>query len=216
MGDNGRVNLVCFDLGGVLLRICRSWPEGCLAAGLDLRGPDNGSAGEISGWYAPRELTNLYQTGQITGEEFAQRFSLITNNIYSPAEILQVHRAWILGEYPGVSEIIDRIHDAGLDTAALSNTNHGHWQQIQSYESVRRLHYRLASHELQLHKPDPAIYREFERRVNRRSSEILFFDDLLENVAAARHLGWLAEQIDPLACTATQMLEHLQRHGILR
>ena len=32
------ISLVCFDLGGVVVRICRSWAEGCAEAGLDVRG----------------------------------------------------------------------------------------------------------------------------------------------------------------------------------
>ena len=29
------ISLVCFDLGGVVLRICQSWAEGCVVAGLE-------------------------------------------------------------------------------------------------------------------------------------------------------------------------------------
>ena len=29
--------LICFDLGGVLVRICRSWDEGCAAAEVPIR-----------------------------------------------------------------------------------------------------------------------------------------------------------------------------------
>lgn len=181
-----------------------------------MRTAHNENGGDIGGWYAPRELTDLYQTGRITCDEFAQRFSQITGGIYSSAEIMQVHQAWILGEYPHVGELIQSIQNTGMETAALSNTNHGHWQQIQSFESVMQLKHRLASHELRLHKPDPAIYRELETRLNARGRDILFFDDLPENVAAARDVGWLAEQIDPHGCPATQMREHLQRHGVLR
>lgn len=215
MGRDSGVRLVCFDLGGVLLRICRSWSEGCAAAGLDLRTPINRSADEIAGWFAPREITDLYQTGQITCDEFARRLSQATNNTYSPAEIMRIHRAWILGECEGVSEVIDQIHRAGLTTAALSNTNHGHWSQINVFDCVMRLNHRLASHELKLHKPDPAIYLELQRRLNRRGREILFFDDLEENVVAARNVGWYAEQIDPQGCPATQMRRHLAKHGIV-
>jgi HAD superfamily hydrolase (TIGR01509 family) len=215
MGANGSVKLVCFDLGGVLLRICRTWPEGCSAAGLEFRNPSHSISSETGGWFAPREINDLYQTGRITCDEFAQRLSQASGNLYSPAEIMQVHRAWILGEYPNVARVIDRIHDVGLETAALSNTNQGHWPQILRYDAVRRLRHRLASHELRLHKPDAAIYRELQRRLNRRAGEILFFDDLPENVEAARRVGWLSEQIDPNGCTATQMCEHLARHGVV-
>ena len=31
-----RVTLVVFDLGGVVVRICRSWEEACRAAGVTL------------------------------------------------------------------------------------------------------------------------------------------------------------------------------------
>ena len=31
---------VCFDLGGVIVRICRSWEEGCHRAGVSLRDHD--------------------------------------------------------------------------------------------------------------------------------------------------------------------------------
>ncbi len=34
-----RIRLVCFDLGGVVIRICRTWAEGCAAAGLEVRDP---------------------------------------------------------------------------------------------------------------------------------------------------------------------------------
>ena len=29
--------VICFDLGGVLVRICRDWNEGCVAAGIEPR-----------------------------------------------------------------------------------------------------------------------------------------------------------------------------------
>ena len=29
--------IVCFDIGGVLVRICRTWEEGCIAADVPLR-----------------------------------------------------------------------------------------------------------------------------------------------------------------------------------
>jgi glucose-1-phosphatase len=214
MSNDHTIKLVCFDLGGVVLRICRTWAEGCAAAGLDLRFPTNGSSGGHGGWHAPRELNDLYQTGRITCDEFARQLSQATNHVYAPAEIMQIHRAWILGEYPGVGDVINSIHNARCQTAALSNTNHGHWQQIQTYDPVKRLQHRLASHELHLHKPDPAIYRELERRLNWRSCDILFFDDLLENVEAARAVGWHAEQIDPHGCTATQMRQHLRAYAV--
>jgi FMN phosphatase YigB (HAD superfamily) len=68
---------------------------------------------------------------------------------------------------------------------------------------------------LRLAKPDPAIYRAFERATAHASDEILFFDDLPENVAAARALGWRAERVNPHADTIGQMRQSLRKFGVL-
>ena len=71
-----------------------------------------------------------------------------------------------------------------------------------------------ARHLLGLLKPGVEIYRAFERQTGFGPGEILFFDDLAENVQAARAVGWHAEVIDHTADTAPQIAGHLQRHGI--
>ena len=87
--------------------------------------------------------------------------------------------------------------------------------RINEFPSIGKLGRRFASHEMRLHKPDPAIYREFERSVGLAGAEILFFDDLPENVASAREVGWIAEQIDHRHGTYEQIQAALRRHGIL-
>jgi glucose-1-phosphatase len=214
MSANGRVQLVCFDLGGVLIRICRSWQEGCAAAGLDLRGGLDGRD-SVGGWYAPREITDRYQTGRITCDEFATQLAHAFDNRYNPGEIMRVHHAWMLGEYEGVCAIIHRIHQAGLRTAALSNTNAAHWRRLPEFAAFASLQHRLASHELGLAKPDEAIYREAERRFGLAGSSILFFDDLLENIKAARKIGWRTMHVDHTGDTAQQIEAALREHNIL-
>ncbi len=50
------------------------------------------------------------------------------------------------------------------------------------------------SAEMGLAKPDPAIYAEVERRLQAEGEDLLFVDDFLRNVAAARQAGWRAIQ----------------------
>lgn len=208
--DNRFVRLVCFDLGGVVIRICRSWPEGCKAAGMELRG-DPSRMPHAEHW---ESLGAQLGSGKIDPQTWSDRMSRMLSGLYSAAEVRAIHSAWILGEYEGIADVIDRIHEAGLETAALSNTNSDHWAQMNQYPAFLRVRRRFASHEMGLLKPDPAIYREFERRSGRRGSEILFFDDLPDNIAAARALGWHAEVIDPHSRTDLQIVAALRRHGI--
>ena len=65
--------LVCFDLGGVIIRICRTWAEGCRAAGLDVRRPELWRQTHI----ARRRIIIDYQTGRIDGLTFASRASAL-------------------------------------------------------------------------------------------------------------------------------------------
>ncbi len=206
-----QIRLVCFDLGGVVIRICRTWAEGCAAAGLEVRDPSLWRQTRSARW----ALIVQYQTGRIDGRTYAAQASALVDGLYSPSEILGIHHAWMQEEHEGVAELVDRLHDAGLDTAALSNTNPDHWARIVQYPAVMRIRHHLASHRLGLHKPDPSIYRRLEQQLGYSSPEILFFDDMAENVEAARAVGWHAEHIDPEASPRDQITAALTTHGVL-
>jgi putative hydrolase of the HAD superfamily len=206
------VGLICFDLGGVLLRICRTWAEGCQAAGVEVRGDIDALHGRHDGLH---ELADAHQTGRIDLATYAERFSVLVDHLYDAAEVSRVHDAWILGLYDGVDQLIGRIEQAGVDTAILSNTNHEHWSTLPRYPVLERVRHRHASHELGLRKPDEAIYRALEARTGRHAEAIVFFDDLEENVRAARAVGWRAYRIDPHGSPPQQITSVLAELGVL-
>lgn len=203
--------LVCFDVGGVLVRICRDWAEGCAAAGVEIRpfetDPDHLAARGL--------LLGELQRGQVADGDFHARFSALLKGTWSPEEVARIDAAWLLDPYPGTPELVRDLQDAGLETACLSNTSHGHWEALLGYEAIAALRHRHASHQMGLVKPDPAIYAAFEHAVDRTASQILFFDDLPENVEAARARGWDACRIDHAGDPAAQMRRHLQERGLL-
>jgi glucose-1-phosphatase len=213
------IELVCFDWGGVILRICRSWDEGCRAAGLPLRGETNSPEAK-----ARRKAVHAeYQLGAIDDETFLARISATLDGLYTAAEIARVHDAWLLHEYPGVRQVIERLarHDR-VQTGLLSNTNDRHWQRHlpkpdgspADFPTIGLLTHKHASHLMRLAKPDVAIYHDFARRAGVKPASILFFDDLEENVASARSAGWRCEQIDHTGDTARQIERHLHAHGV--
>jgi putative hydrolase of the HAD superfamily len=217
------VKIVCFDVGGVLVRIHRSWPEVCRAVGLEPRGDWTGEAQLL----AYQTLMDLFGTGQISEQEWSERLSIAFAGTYTPAELVRIHHGWTRGEYPGIGALVDELHAGGVETACLSNTTHSHWVRLlheedgrplpgaPAFPAVRRLRQHFASQLLGLAKPDPAIYHAFEAATGHAGAEILFFDDLLPNVTTARTLGWKAELIDPALETAPQLRRHLVRHRII-
>ena len=204
------VRLVCFDLGGVVVRLCRSWDEGCLAAGVELR-PSHRTPEQES---ARRAAVNAYQRGDITSAAFFQTVADSFGGVYAPAEVERVHGAWIMREYEGVAGLIGALGDAGVPTACLSNTNAAHWRALQAWPAVAALGSRHASHEMRLAKPDPAVYEAFERVSVCAGPEILFFEDTSANADAARERGWRAEVVDPAHETRPQIEGFLRAHGV--
>lgn len=215
----GEVRCVCFDWGGVILRICRSFEEGVHRAGLDLRPGTDAPALKQQ----RHDLAHEYQIGRLTREEFLSRVSAAMNEVYTPAEFERIHDAWLIEEYPGVDRLVaDLLASPRVETAMLSNTNELHWRRQQPgadglphFPTAGRLKHRHASHLLGLAKPEASIYRAFERETGFTPGSILFFDDLADNINTARACGWLAEQIDHTGDTAAQMREHLRRYGVL-
>jgi glucose-1-phosphatase len=214
------IEIVCFDLGGVLVRICDGFGQACARVGLDVRGdvlPFTARTGDIDRRHA---------TGALTEQDWALECARALDGAYAPEELLRVYDAWLLGEYAGAFDVVLRIQKAGVRTACLSNTTEGHWRRLvhrdgaerlagpPEFPTVFHLEHHYASHRLGLRKPDEAIYRAFEAATGHRGAQILFFDDLRPNVEAARRLGWRAEAIDPSGSTAAELTRRLEEHGV--
>jgi putative hydrolase of the HAD superfamily len=217
------IELVCFDLGGVLVRICTGWSDLCRSSRLDVRGDSASALAESS----RQKVSEAFMVGGLSTEQWIAAMGTALGGLYSAEEIAALHDAVILEEYPGIGALIDDLHRAGVATACLSNTSGPHWTRLlhhdgtralpgeARYPGVRGLGSHHASHLMGLSKPAPAIYRAFEEATGRSGAQILFFDDLQVNVDGARNVGWNAEVIDPAGPTHQQMRRHLARYGVL-
>ena len=203
--------LVCFDLGGVLIRICRSWEEGCERAGIDPgRGwSPTGSIGRHT------SIVQDYTIGAIGTDEFLQSLERASDAVYSVEEFRRIHDAWTMDPYPGVVDLINKLHQAGTPLACLSNTNEAHWSKLVTQAPVTTLRYQHASHLIGRAKPDEEIFHWFVREVDVSPEQIVFFDDLADNVASAKRVGWDAVQVDHQGDTADQIEAALRRRGLM-
>ena len=202
--------LVCFDLGGVLVRIRRSWEEGLAVAGLgDLRGwspmHDNGRGLQVIG---------RYTVGELDAAAFFNAMERASGGVYTAAEFQRIHEAWIIEEYAGAAELVIELQAADRVVACLSNTNPAHWSVMLEWPALRALEHRHASHVLGCAKPDPEIYQRFERELG-RPGRIIFFDDLEENIEAARGAGWDAVHVDHAGDPVAEARKALIDRGVL-
>ncbi len=217
-GEENTIHLICFDLGGVLIRICRTWQEAADRAAVTIPRPGRtvGPPHQEDEW---NRVHHHYETGRCGDEHFFTQAADMAGVTVAHAQAIL--GAWLFEAYPGISELIDWVARGprGAKTACLSNTNAYHWSMMTTEGPARlpleKLTYRFTSFEIGASKPDPRIYDHVERVSGTRPRNILFFDDHPPNVQAATQRGWQAHQIDHLGDTAQQMRQVLQRYGIV-
>lgn len=214
MNLNRRIELVCFDLGGVLVRCVDDWAHACERAGV----PQLIDEADPAIRHRIINASAAFETARMDAAAFAAAVAADTR--YDPSQVAAVIDRWLVELYPGAAELIADLRRAGIATACLSNTNHVHWAQMTDAAgpfaaAVAALDHRHASHLIGHRKPDAAIYERFERAVGVDAAAILFFDDREENVNAAALNLWRAERIDPAKDPAAQMRKYLSRYGVL-
>jgi putative hydrolase of the HAD superfamily len=208
------IRLICFDLGRVLVRICDNWQHAGEVARLPIPLPK--LTGDLRSG-----LTNVViesEVGQISLDEFCNRSGKLFG--VEPKHIRAVSDIYLLGCYDGVSELLGEITHRGYQTACLSNTNGNHWEIMfgnacGQFAPLAKLQHRFGSQLIGCRKPDPRIYEHVERSTGLTGSAIVFFDDLPENIEAARARGWTAELILHNGDPITQARTHLTRLGVL-
>lgn len=206
------IQLVCLDLGGVLVRVCGGWEEACQVAKLELPAvPDFAAVAAL------HHASHRLEIGRMSESEFDHEVAVATG--LTPAQVAAAAEAWLKGAYPGAFDCVGRLaaHPA-VRSACLSNTNTRHWRMLNSPGpndlGLDRLARRFVSHEIGIMKPLAEIYRHVGRECGCEPGTILFFDDNAGNVAGARACGWQAEVIDPAGDPPGQVIEWLGRYGV--
>ena len=195
--DDRPVRLVCFDLGRVLVRICDDWRHACEVAGV----PAPRLPTDIQSLAKLHEAVCGAEVGELDLPAFAAAVAPLLD--IPPERVFSLSNAYLLGPFPGAVELLDELCGRGIATACLTNTNDNHWRLLSqpgnTFLPLDRLTHRFASHLIRARKPDEAIYRHVEQATGAHSGEIVFFDDVVENVESARRVGWRAHRIDPTA-----------------
>lgn len=213
MSDD-RIQLVCFDLGNVLVRLTGGLREACAKAGVAF--PERFDVGA-----AERELDVVMGDLECGRTEMDAFFDLAASRLpqFEAGALRAIYDAWIDGMQPGAEDLLRRLADDGVRTACLSNTSAGHWHAFLDphgpYAPLGMLDAHFASHLVGVLKPDPRIYAHLEAQTGVEPSAILFFDDHPPNVEAARGRRWRAEWIDPGTNSVPRIERHLGRYGLI-
>jgi len=136
-----------------------------------------------------------FESGQTTAEAFAEEMiaSLSLDTTVQP--FLRHIEAWPVGLFPGTLAWIRGLPKT-CETALLSNTNELHWRRMKDEMGLGSVFdHTFLSHQLQLVKPDAAIFDAVIAALGVRPDEVVFFDDNLTNVQAAKAQGMHAHHV---------------------
>ncbi len=118
---------------------------------------------------------------------------------------------------PAMVTAIERLAQAGIPLFVLSNMHRHAWQQLREMHDFWDVFSGiLVSCEVGCIKPEPEIFALLCERFQLCPGDVMFFDDMAENVAAARRFGLGAERVMDPAAGAAQLYCVLETAGVSR
>lgn len=199
-----KITRVLFDLGNVLAYI------------------DFGAFWKSLGYLEQRDVqpykqgytswTVRYEHGYISTGEYLQGLQSVFNGRCTPAQLTEAFGNIILEPVEGMEEIVEKVRhtsNAGL----VSNTNEIHYAvSVSKLPALKMLSRHYLSFQLHTMKPASEFYRAILEDQPVAPSEILFIDDLAENIDGARAAGMQGLKFEQPA----QIEARLRDLGVLR
>jgi putative hydrolase of the HAD superfamily len=187
MVRNDSIDVVLFDLGGVLFEV------GGVAPMRELSGIDSDE--ELwARWLTCRWVQRL-EAGQCTDDEFAAGVVADWELPVSSAEFLATFGAWESHPYPSALALVTQVGGTAR-VGCLSNTNAYQWDaNFHDMPLIRALEYRFLSFELGLVKPDRAIFESVAASLPAAPDHVLFLDDNAVNVESAAAFGFHSRHV---------------------
>jgi len=178
-----QIRAVVFDLGGVLIDFDFNRANQRIAAMTGLH-PDD----------VRRRLLSCqafldFECGRISEHEFHGCVEKVIECRIPFAEFHDIWNCIFSAEIASTVALIGPLRER-VKVGLLSNTNKLHFDFLkQRFTVLKNLDHVFASHEIGCRKPEAKAYEYVLAQMKVRAPESVFVDDLMENVAAARHVG---------------------------
>jgi glucose-1-phosphatase len=188
---SAEIDAVVFDLGGVLA----GFPG--VEAMVRLAGLSDND--EMWRRWLACEWVRRFERGHCDAAEFATGVVADWQLTISPAEFLAEFGTWVINPYPEADALVAMTAEH-CTVACLSNMNTEHWQRgVSKWTLIDRFDQAFISFQIGMVKPDPEVYAHVVAALGTSAERVLFLDDNLINVEAARIAGLRAERVVGIA-----------------
>ncbi len=196
------IKALVFDLGGVLVELAPVQTVFSHSAHED----------EAEFWrcWLHSDTVRRFETGQSSLFDFISDIKAELKLELSYEELVQRHRSFVQGVYPGVFKLLERLRSR-YTLVSLSNNNPVHWPIMMSdYGFEPYFDYHFPSHITGFIKPDGDAFENVISQLELAPEQIIFLDDNIINVDAARQAGMQAFEVKGFAAAQALLKERLQ------
>jgi putative hydrolase of the HAD superfamily len=139
---------------------------------------------------------HAYDEGKLTGVTFWEKFARDAKLSLTASDLAELNRQDALmwtTQNPAMVAWQRKLKSHGIRTAILSNMGDSVLENIKrEFRWIDDFDVLVWSYQLNIAKPDPAIYRHVLKELGTRPEETLFLDDKRVNIEAAKALGMKA------------------------
>jgi putative hydrolase of the HAD superfamily len=184
---NESVEMVLFDLGGVLLEM----------RGVASMREHSGISNDDDLWsrWLGCPWVRRFESGACSDDDFARGMVGDWGLPISPTAFLDEFRTWPSGPLPGAEDLVREVM-ARVPVGCLSNTNALHWDEhLAGWPLIRMFETRFLSFEIGAPKPDRRAFDAVADQVVPDPERVLFLDDNAVNVDGAIAAGFRSVRV---------------------
>lgn len=199
------IKAIGFDMGGVIIRY--TIPEQLEYISHELNVPIE----KVRAAWA--ELRPLVDVGEIDNQEFWQRMLAQSGSGADPKTTEHLWSDNYISNNPfigGMLKLVDKLRANGYKVGLLSNIDPEHGRINYGRHIFEHFDVALLSDEIHHRKPEREAFQMLADKLGVKFEEMVFIDDLLENVSAASSYGMVALPFDGYK----RLLAELDRLGV--
>jgi glucose-1-phosphatase len=182
------IQVILFDLGGVLVELSG------VPALLSWMG-NRVSPEELWVMWLSSPVVRSFETGRSSPGDFADQLIKELDLPLEREEFLAEFARWPKALFPGALELVRGI-SKDYTRALLSNSNALHWPLFMDEWGLSSVFdHTFASHLIGKIKPDEEVFKHVVDELGCEASAVLFLDDNMLNVEAARGIGMRAAHV---------------------
>jgi glucose-1-phosphatase len=200
-----QIRMAIFDLGNVVFKCSfKNAPQyWSMKSGRPLN--------EIKDNYSVDTMYELLEVNQISIHQYKDHLCKLLNMHISLDDFIIGWNSIFMDEIEGMRALLGQLKNS-LTLIALSNTNETHCQfMLRKYDTIFKYFDKIYfSHQIQARKPDETAFRKVLSYYQFKPDEIIFLDDLFENVDGAAKIGLKTIQVK----TIENIIDGFHKYGI--